>query len=242
MSLLARHGLMMHSVSGDVDPHWANVVSLNHFDGSDGAVSFADERGLSWTRTGSDAFLSAVDARFGPTSLRVGGLNSDFSVPSGLIPTAALFSIEMWTNIDSLAGPFSTSHALLSQAGGGGNSDQVLRYVNGIMNFYRGSGAGDPVNISGTTVVTPGTWNFVELAYDGTTIYLFLNGTLEATASSTSGWRQSNQVIRLGRSFVPGYEQWRLGMNGYIDDARITVGAVRNTSGYAPPAQPFPNM
>lgn len=244
MSGLARHrGLLLSGGASGPDPLFAFVRSLLHLDGADGATTISDViAGRTWTRLGTAAFLSDDQQRFGPTALRVTGLDSDFSTPFGIIGSAQQCSIEGWVYVDALTGPAGDWNIIVGQGGGGGSQDQMLAIYQGKVTYYRGAGLGGAtLTLSGTSVVTPGTWNHVEFSFTGSRIYLFLNGNLEASIADTQGWLDTGRPFRLGRQVVVGYEQFRFGLNGYLDEIRVTAGAYRHTASFTPPAAPYPN-
>jgi hypothetical protein len=95
-----------------------------------------------------------------------------------------------------------------------------FRYWNGSSN-----------SVVGTTTMTTGTDYFMQLIVSGTTIELWLDGALEATAT-VSGTPQSSasQPFTIGQTDNHGY-------HGYFDDVRITPGLARPTT---VPTAPFP--
>ena len=69
---------MRQGAPGGIDPHWSNVVFLSHFDGTDGATSFVDQKGHTFTVLGSSA-LSTSRSKFGTASLK--GAGGYFTTP-----------------------------------------------------------------------------------------------------------------------------------------------------------------
>src|SRR5690606_11367203 len=59
-------------VSHTTDPHWANVVSLLHFDGSNSSTTITDETGTSWTAY-DGAAISTAQSVFGGASAFLDG-------------------------------------------------------------------------------------------------------------------------------------------------------------------------
>lgn len=57
-----------HLVAPPGDPHIANVVSLLHADGTNGATAMTDQKGNAWTSRDS-ANLTTAKAKFGPSSM-----------------------------------------------------------------------------------------------------------------------------------------------------------------------------
>ena len=90
--------------------------------------------------------------------------------------------------------------------------------------------------LSGTAALN--TWHFIALTYDGTTLRLFINGTLAQSSTSFTGFNQShNTVIDVGNLSNFGTTYC---FNGYLDDIRITKGVARYTANFTPPTATFP--
>lgn len=224
------------------DDLWWYVTSALHFDGANGDITITDQKGVTWTRNGAGT-LSTAKAKFGATSLRISGIDSDFARPAGAIVSADRFAVSAWVNLDDIVGTQYGRHIILGQGGNAANTDQFLAFEDGKLTYFRGSALGGGVErkVRGTTVVSPDTWLHVELDYDGTYLYLFLNGTEEAKIADTYGWVNTGQVMRIGRNLVPGYETFRMGINGYIDDLQITSGKTRHTANFTAPVAAFSN-
>jgi hypothetical protein len=105
--------------------------------------------------------------------------------------------------------------------------------------FWAGNinGSGAPILVS-TTSVSNGVWYYIAVTRSGSTFRLFVNGTLEAsTTSSASIDNNIAKRLSIGRS---GYGD--SGLNGYVDDLRITKGYARYTATFTPPTAAFPNI
>jgi hypothetical protein len=68
--------------------------------------------------------------------------------------------------------------------------------------FMYVNGGGDPV-ISSTTTISYNTWNHIAIVRQGTSLKLYLNGTLDTTVtiSVSLPWNLSNGGMRIGRGF-----------------------------------------
>ncbi|HHA2858137.1 hypothetical protein B9Y88_03045 [Stenotrophomonas maltophilia] len=229
------------------DPLWASVRSLVHFDGADGATSITDQKGVAWTRDGA-AVLATAQKKFGTASLRLVNTTGDdgFRAAADLISPSGqlkqLITIEGWMRVDTLAGYQYNRNPLIGQGASSGSTDQSFGIDDGKVTFYRAAGlSGGNRVVQGTTVIAVDTWHHVAMTYDGSVIRVFLDGVLEASATdNTAGWQNTGSQVRIGRTVVAGYEQYRQATRGYIDELRITR-ACRYTSSFAPPSAPFPN-
>lgn len=88
--------------------------------------------------------------------------------------------------------------------------------------------------VTSTTTIAASTWYYFAVVRTGTTVYLFINGTLEATGTDSTNYNQTNNLfIGCDRSNLNGF-------NGYLDNIRITTGVARYTATYSPPTTVFP--
>lgn len=88
--------------------------------------------------------------------------------------------------------------------------------------------------LTSTATITAGTWTHVAVTRSGTTTRLFVAGNLEATATDSTAFSQTeNLSIGVNRSNTSG-------LNGYLDDIRLTKGVARYTATFTPPTATFP--
>jgi hypothetical protein len=127
--------------------------------------------------------------------------------------------------------------------GGSGDIGWQLR-VNGTASLY------DTINVytgvtdlnfaAGTFALN--TWHHIAVSRSGSSIRAFANGTQAgSTATNTDAFthnKAGNRPLRIGELNDGTY---LFGVNGYIDDIRITKGVARYTASFTPPTEPFPN-
>lgn len=90
------------------------------------------------------------------------------------------------------------------------------------------------VILTSIATISAGTWTHVAVTRSGTSTRLFVGGNLEATATDSSDFSQpENLSIGVDRSNTGG-------LNGYLDDIRITKGVARYTASFTPPIATFP--
>ena len=82
--------------------------------------------------------------------------------------------------------------------------------------------------------ITLNQWNYVSVTRSGTTLRMFINGTI--ANSTTNNQNFTFDQLGVGCTGV-GIQPF----NGYIDDLRITKGVARYTSAFTPPTRAFPN-
>jgi hypothetical protein len=103
-----------------------------------------------------------------------------------------------------------------------------------------GSGNGtSSVQILASSLGTLPTNTWVHLAgvRSGSTIYLFQNGQLAASATVTATITNGSKALLVG--YQPG-QPTSVYMNGYIEDLRVTKGIARYTANFTAPTAPFP--
>lgn len=232
------------------DPYWANVVSLLHFDGANLSTSFVDEvSGVTWSTNSGTPSIRTAQSKFGgasgyfphqPTSIvcgqsSVGSFgNRDFTVEGWIYPISYPdISGRYWF-------PFSKDFAGTNQrgwqiniSGDAANKLSAAVYINGA--------AGSAYSITSLAAPPLNAWTHVALVRRGTTLYFFVNGVLQGTATlpsvGTIGDSAPNYLVgRIGGGAAAIYS-W----DGYIDDLRITDGVGRYISNFAPPTDPYPN-
>ena len=107
--------------------------------------------------------------------------------------------------------------------------------------FFADSSASQTITSTGS--ISTNTWTHIAFTKQGTSIRLFINGSLDTTTTlSMSGGTivgRSNQQINIGADSNSTTSPTRR-IVGYIDDLRITKGIARYTSTFTPPASASP--
>ena len=106
---------------------------------------------------------------------------------------------------------------------------------------YNTTAGGSGTNIlAGSGALSTSTWSHIAVTRSGANIRCFVNGTQVGTTNTgigTSAIYPVNQNILVGETVAgPSY-----GMNGYIDDLRITKGYARYTANFTSPTTAFSN-
>lgn len=205
------------------DPHWANVVSLMHFDSD-----FSDVREKSWTGVSSPTISNSVFRFGGGSGFFNGGpyiqtgSSSDFAFGTGD------FTVEGWiyATVMPTGFFFCPFGNWASNAGG-----CFFLKPNGVIGWHSNTTV---VNSPNSTIST-NTWYHIAYSRQSGTGRLFVNGAQVASGSdvanitSTSGWRVGNN--RTSTDF------WR----GYVDEMRITKGVARYDGNFTVPTGPYPD-
>ena len=214
----------------------ATIKLLLHANGVDGGTSFPDTSCSPHTMTlQGSCTTSTTQVKFGSASLHVPGTaaslytdngvdNADFGFGTGD------FTIEFWlypenTNARTLV-------YMLDPAGGFNQSKAWLYYNNqGIRCFIDNA---DRVN-SGDNTMTFNAWKHIALTRASGVFRVFIDGVkLDEQTYSTdlgaTGWCYLGNTSAFGN-----------GLDGYMDDIRITKGTARYTANFTPPASEFPD-
>ena len=231
--------------AADGDAHFPKVEALLPFDGTNGATSTTDlsDRGNTVT-FGGDAEISTAQSKFGGSSLSLDG-NGDYvdlpQVTNQLVSQD--FTIEFWFRINSGAGSetiglFGSYYTTPSGKGMIMASSATYNQVY----FQWHYGASDWAYLNQTqgtrTALSNNTWYHVAVTRSGSTWRLFLNGTQEDSVTQSSYITDSGSTTRLG-NYGPSATASD-GLNGYIEDFRITRGVARYTSNFTAPTSAHP--
>jgi hypothetical protein len=226
-----------------VDLYRSQVSLLLHGNGANGSTTITDNSPSPKTVTAvGNAQISTAQSKFGGGSIAFdgAGLPLDYlSIPAG---TSALqfgaqdFTVECWVyRLNTNTGTIAISQADLATVAG---SAWVL-YVSSstASDVYSGSSAfavtspNPPIN----------TWAHVALTRSGGTLRSFLNGTIVGTNTSL-GTSTLNNGATTYPNTIGGIANDIRGLNGYIDELRITKGVARYTANFTPPTAPFPDI
>ena len=211
--------------------------------------SYQPHTRLPWLYAGSP-MLSTAQYKFGGKSLYL-ATDSDYIYLDGAVNQSMWdfnlgtsdFTVEMWARIDTIDdvngnGLFCIGHTapyrgLEFYVGGGG--DLRLRLsTDGTNTTVFGTGAG---------TVTAGQWYHFAAVRASGMIYLFINGVSMITPTSYpgavlfSGTTSSTTAskVYIGRHSTNS----AAGLNGYMDELRLTIGAGRYTANFTPQVAPY---
>ena len=234
-----------YSVSGGTDPYFSSVISLAHFDGTNGDTGpFADQiaaRSPGWTRIATGPQLSTSQKKYGTAALdnqSVGIYNADhadWDFGSGD------FTLEFWVYFNSLTDPGDGYTVLSFKGTTGGFGPWIVLKVAGAIYFRMStSGSSWVYNVNGN-VLSATTWHHIAMCRSGTSAYGFCDGVQVGSTGSVSGALVSNSAAVTFGSYGTGAGANTTQLNGYFDDMRVTKGVARYTSNFTPPTAAFPN-
>lgn len=223
---------------GPTDPYYNDVSVLLHMSGANNGTTFTDNspRVKTVSAVGS-AVTSTAQYKFEPSALYVNGDNnyvsSAYNVDFNLQPGD--FTVEFWYR-PAVNPAFGSPKTLISYGAAGAPSYRVVHYATVLEGrlFFSSSNFRE---VTGGITISANTWYHVALVRTtagGAKLYINGIGSNVNTGSfngSTSG------TLTIGAN-IDGSS----GMNGYIDDVRITKGVARYTANFTPPTEPFPNQ
>ena len=226
-----------------IDPYFANVVSLVHYDGSSGQTGpFADQiaaRSPGWTQVAPNAILDTGVVKYGTAAVNTGtvGLynpnHADWDFGSGD------FTIEYWIYHTSLNGASGyTVHAYKGTNGGVG--PWVVFNISGAV-YFRVSkdGSTNAVNFNGGSI-SLNTWNHIAMVRQTNTVYGYVNGVSvgSGTISGGGALHVNTDPVYAGTYGASSNEA----LAGRMDDWRVTKAArYPNGTTFTVPAAAFPN-
>ena len=240
------------SSGGGGDPHFDKVSLLLHMDGADGSTTFTDNS-MSPKQVTADgsAKISTAQSKFGGASAYFDG-TSFIKAPASQSWSfgASDFTIECYFYIagDSATTVGGTKIGYLVGCGPSSGSDTRSWHLavdgsasstgTGLI-FGRKDSSGWE-SVAANITLTKAVWRHVAVAKSGSTVRIFLDGTLQAAANLVRNTVLGDYELKIGGlGFSPGWEQY---FNGYIDDVRITNGVARYTTNFTPPAARLPDI
>lgn len=215
---------------GSADPYAASVISLLHFDGSNGSTTFTDQvPSRSWGASGGSA-ISTAQSKFGGSSLNV-PVSSNISLTS---PTSAWvmtgdLSVECWM-LTNLTGGLAGILSIITS----GNALRVGPSSSTAIGITIGGGATRSAGDGGGSIY--GRWVHCFFGRQGTTTYVACNGVMTTFTSELTNMSGTISSVTVGSMPAIGGSPYH-----YIDDLRVTAGVCRYTSSFTPPTSAYPN-
>ena len=225
------------------DLYFSKVTALLPFDGTNGATSTTDSSNSNHTVTfGGDAEISTAQSKFGGSSLSLDGNGDYVDLPQSTNQFVSDdFTIEFWFRINSGAGSETVGLFGSYYTVGGGKGIIMAShpsYPSVYFQWMYGSGSGTDWGYlnktQGTrTSLSNNTWYHVAVTRSGNTWRLFLNGTQEDSVTQSDQMTDAGSTTRIG-NYGPSATATD-GLDGYIEDLRITKGLARYTSNFTAP-------
>lgn len=219
------------AVSAGGDTYFANVVALLHFDGSDASTTFTDVTGRSWAANGN-VQIDTAQSVFGGAAALFDGTTDYISTGSSADMDfgAGDFTVEFRARLAAILGSGGAT-IILSDAG----RNEPLWIASGpVLRFDSPDGDAS----SSTLSLSTNTWYNLAISRVGNTLYFFQDGvgvgTVDVTGRSFSSNTGSGGTIISSNAAS-------FGINGWIDELRITKGVGRYNANYTIAAEAFPD-
>jgi len=214
------------------DPHWANVVLLLHFDGTDGSTTYTDSSSYARTVTSTGLCeLTNSVVKYGSTS----GLlphNGHFTTASTaeLVMGTADFTAEVWAYLLAYPSPGLVA-PFFGQEDGSATGGRWHLSANeaGLLQWYF---EGSAVTSGGTVPLNQ--WVKISGSRASGTTRVFMDGVQQFTFADSNNYSAAI-AFRMGGS-TSGCDAH----DAYYEELRVTKGVGRYTAGYTP-SGPFPN-
>jgi hypothetical protein len=217
------------------DPYFSYVSMLLHCDGTNGAQNntFTDSSNNAITRNGnttqgsfspygsnwSNYFDgSSSYLNFGnQTALHLG--SGDFTVETWIIKNAN--NLYMTVCGDFASASTNTFQITLLDSGG-----PKIGWYNGATNSF---------TITSVATIPMATWTHIAFVRSGTTLSLYINGSLDSSASLTTNYNASTSLYVAHTPELAAGRYW----NGYISNFRVVKGTAVYTSAFTPSTTPL---
>lgn len=218
-----------------IDDPWVDLVVCGlHCNGADGGTTFTDVRGKSFsvfgnarTRTTTNKFGTAAGYCDGSGDYIKTASHTDFGM------FGSDYTAEGFFYFDSVA---NAPHLMLF---GINASNRNTIWVTGSKLKVNSAVSGTFTDlITGITTLVTGQWYHIALSKVGSTVRLFLNGSLEGSTTSTAWYTGASQEFTIGWQPYAGSAGDYF--NGYFDDIRVTRTG-RYSSTFAVPTEEFPD-
>ena len=146
------------------------------------------------------------------------------------------FTIECWAYSLTALGSYGAQYTHFMGKGSGNlTGTYALAFYLSKIHFAAPVGS-----TSGTTTLTANQWYHLAVTRSGTTLRLFVNGAVEATATVTTDLTSASSFNIGDRQLDDPNLQYPF--NGYISNARVVKGTAVYTAAFTPPTAPLTNI
>lgn len=215
------------------DPLAAQVTSLIRFNGANASTTFTDDTGRVWTAQGN-AQLSTTTPRTGSACGLFDGAGDAISSPASTgLTFAGDFSLEVDVRIP---GTKSGSSLIFINTTDALSSGGMTLYIpSGTRQLRVFSYVSNADVLSSSINLTDNVYSRVEVSRQGSTLRMFVEGALAASATNT-------ETFACTRLFIGTNENLASSFNGRLDNFRVTNGTARNTAAYTVNASEYPSL
>lgn len=213
-------GSIKPSVGGGAIP--GSVIFLSHFDGENGSTGFVDEKGNTFTLTGSGISLDTSQKKFGGASVSGFGSGRSLYVSGINFTSTEDFTIGVWARWDGSSG----NNAIFTLPSSG---VEILVY-NGKFALWQSTGGfsyGGPMPVN--------QWCFVAIERKDLSTVVTLDGVIKVSVAGS--YANSAGLLNIGcYNNSSGSESF----GGHIDEMIVRTGGTQFGGGaFTPPTEPF---
>lgn len=226
--------LLLNGETADVDANWSSVVLMLP---GDDFVDWSNQRGTV-TTSGTTSVSSSI-TKFRSGAIQLNGTGTTYlSIPSSTaLNMTGDFTMEYWAYFTDLT----TNPVVLSKWANGNFSYHVAHSTaagEGFAFIYSttGGGGGGIVFVYSGIAPVLNTWTHFAASVSGTTLRMFVNGTLVKTTTISSIYA-GTEKLTIGNNGDPGYST---NAKMVLSDIRITKGVARYTADFTPPTSALP--
>jgi len=212
-------------------------VLLVHSNSQDGSTSFFDNgKNQHEIMVHGEVQHAADQAKFGQSSIYFDGDGDYLSISDSADWDFGSedFTTDFWVNFNNTA----TTQIIWEQGPAGADYIQVFFSSNNLY-FYAQQSPAILAHYSTAWTPTPGVWYHIAVVRDGTRILIFIDGQSQSLtvnhAIGTSALPDVSEPLTIGARSIGG----ELGLDGYLDEFRISKGIARWTSNFRPPSYPY---
>lgn len=222
------------------DASYASVALLLHGNGANNSLTFTDNSATPKTPSSvvGGAKISTTQSKFGGASMFFDGSGDYLRYADDPAWTIGAndFTFECFVYHAGATQQMIASH----WRGSAGTDNAFLFYIDtdNTLHFSYSSGA-TIAGFTSTGTVPANTWTHVAATRSGSTVRLFIGGTLDPGSFTTVGaLNDSAQPLLIG-GWQSVADTFTGNFNGYIDEFRFTNGLARYTATFTPPAAAF---
>ncbi len=216
------------------DPYWANVVLLMHMNGVNDSTSFIDETGKTITPFGAVKISTAQSKFCGASASGFTNVYTErLEVPASLdFSLGVTFTVECFVFTADSSG---SNNVSIDMRSGGGGVFYIKNSTDRRIGYYHANGSSPDQG----TAYPLNEWFHVAWVQISGVMKGYLNGVEQWSYTPTHSF-SSSTAPTIGNTSI-GILDYFGGLDGYIDELRITKGVARYTADFTPPTTPFPN-
>ena len=223
--------LRVVSASTGGDPYFASVVSLLHMNGTDASTTFSDAF-RTWTAAGN-AQIDTAQSMFGGASGLFDGTDDYVSTASSADFNFGTgdFTVEFRARLVAILG---TGNATIFMSDSG-RSHLIWIETGPILSFDGSAGS----RSSNVLTLSVDTWYAFAISRVGDTLYFFQDGV--GVGSTSCAGDTFNLNVASGGTIISSNAAGNFGLNGWMDELRVTKGVGRYSANYTVDTAAFPD-